>query len=386
VLERFLAGDDPRLDLRLAPYDLRASAAHARMLASIGLLDAAEADALVAELEVLGRSAAAGELRIADADEDIHTCIERHLVERLGDLGKKIHTGRSRNDQVLVALRLHAKDAAESVAAAAAELSAALERCAATHGAVALPGYTHMQQAMPTTLGMWTGAYRDALADDCALLAAARRLLDQNPLGSAAGFGSPLPLDRARTTAELGFERIQENPIYCQNSRGKLEGALLFAFVHLGQTLNRLACDLLLYTTREFAFFELPEAATTGSSIMPQKRNADVLELIRARSARLPALLAQLVATTLNLPSAYNRDYQEQKAPYFRAIDDIEGCLAALTRVIEGLRPDPEGIAARTDPAIHATAAAYRLVRAGMPFRDAHHEIARRLRAGEPLG
>ncbi|MAE71447.1 MAG: argininosuccinate lyase [Gemmatimonadetes bacterium] len=386
AIERFLAGSDPDLDLRLAEHDIAASKAHARMLRSVGLLTPAEGEALVAELDRLGKAAERGELHLEPADEDIHTLIERLLTEALGDIGKKIHTGRSRNDQVLVAMRLHAKAAIERITSLGTELIAALESRIDVDGTLELPGYTHMQQAMPTTFALWAGAYRDALRDDLGLLAAVRHLVDQNPLGSAAGYGSPLPLDRDRTTAELQFDRVQENPIYCQNSRGKFEAALLFSLAHIGQSLNRLAGDLLLYTTREFGFFRLPDLVTTGSSIMPQKRNADGLELVRARTARLPALLTQLMATTLNLPSAYNRDYQEQKAPYFRAIDDIEGCLYVMRETIEGLTPIPDRIREATDPAIHATHAAYELVRQGMPFRDAYREIARRLRAGESLG
>ncbi len=385
AIERFLAGSDPDLDLRLAEHDIAASKAHARMLRSVDVLTSAEAERLVAELNRLGEAAAKGELHLDPADEDIHTLIERLLTERLGDVGKKIHTGRSRNDQVLVAMRLHAKAAIERISVLGAELIKALELRIGADGALELPGYTHMQQAMPTTLALWAGAYRDALGDDLGLLAAVRQLIDQNPLGSAAGYGSPLPLDRDQTTADLKFDRVQENPIYCQNSRGKFEAALLFALAHIGMSLNRLASDLLLYTTREFGFFRLPDSVTTGSSIMPQKRNADVLELVRARTARLPALLTQLMATTVNLPSAYNRDYQEQKAPYFRAIDDIEGCLYVMRETIEGLTPIPDRIREATDPAIHATHAAYRLVSEGMPFRDAYREIARRLKEGKPL-
>lgn len=384
-VEAFLAGDDPWLDLRLAPYDLKASGAHAEMLGAIGVLSADEVQLLKTGLDSLAVAHERGELQLTAADEDIHTLIERRLTESLGEVGKKIHTGRSRNDQVLVALRLHAREAGSRIGDAMEALRDAIQARVDADGDQELPGYTHMQQAMPNTVAQWLGAYLAALHDDRALLDAVLGIQDQNPLGSAAGYGSPMPLDRDHTTRALGFARVQENPIYCQNSRGKFEASLVFACANLGSTLNRLASDLMLYTTAEFAFFSLPPELTTGSSIMPQKRNSDVLELVRARTASLPGLVVQLQSMVHNLPSAYNRDYQELKAPYFRAVDQIEGCLEVMVHVIAGVRLNPAAIQARTDPSIHATHAAFDLVRGGMSFRDAYREIGRRLAEGRPL-
>jgi argininosuccinate lyase len=375
----YTAGEDYALDERLVRYDVRASIAHAEMLAAQGLLSQVELTQLRTTLLTLAEEHARGEWQVQLADEDGQTALERRLTERLGTVGGRIHLGRSRNDQVLTALRLYLRDACESLAESTGRMNAALERLITRQGGVALPGYTHMQQAMPSSVSLWAGGFAAELADDAEGIRAVRRRLGRNPLGSAAGYGAPgLPLDRAHTTRALGFETTQEPVTSVQLSRGKAEAQLLFELSLLGQDLSRLATDLLLFYTAEFAFIELPDAFTTGSSIMPQKRNPDVLELARGRSATLLACLTEALAICAKLPSGYQRDLQLLKFPLFRGIDVAGQTLEILAAVIDALSFRPERI--RIDPAVHAAEEAYALViQEGIPFRDAYRRIAQRL-------
>ena len=373
---RYTAGEDHRLDARLVAYDVRGSIAHAEMLAAQGLIAEADCAAIREGLESLARSFAAGEWSITLEDEDVHTALETRLTAAIGEAGGRLHLGRSRNDQVLTALRLYLLDATRELESATGGLRDALAKLVGRQGQVVLPGYTHMQQAMPSSVELWCGAFDEAFADAQAGLESARRRMDRNPLGSAAGYGTPgLPLDRALTAAKLGFTTTQEPVTAVQLSRGKAEAGLLFEITLLLQDMGRLASDLLLFYTQEFAYVGLPAEATTGSSIMPQKRNPDVLELLRAAPATAQACLDEALMLTAKLPSGYHRDLQRLKAPLFRAIDLALESVDIMAWLVGGIEFRPENI--RIDESIHATEEAYRLVREkGVPFREAYRAIA----------
>jgi argininosuccinate lyase len=373
---RFTAGEDHVLDERLVAYDARASIAHARMLAQQKLLSEADCDAIVSGLDALAAAHSAGEWSIELADEDAHSALERRLTERIGAAGGRVHLGRSRNDQVLVALRLYLRDAIDSLARGADGVAAALERIAAEQGAVALPGYTHMQPAMPSSVALWARGFAAEIADDRAALTRVLERTDLNPLGSAAGYGVPgLPLDREATRAALGFKRTQEPVTAVQLSRGKAEAALVFEIAVLLGDLGRLASDLLLFYTSEFAYVALPAELTTGSSIMPQKRNPDVFELVRGAQATALGALQEILALTAKLPSGYHRDLQRIKAPLFRSIDLSGDVLAIMAHALPNVRFKPENI--ELPPELRAAEQANELVvKEGLPFREAYRRIA----------
>jgi argininosuccinate lyase len=376
----YTAGEDHTLDERLVPYDARASIAHAEMLNAQQLLSAGDLAALREALSALAAEHARGEWHIELADEDGQTALERHLTARCGAAGARIHLGRSRNDQVLAALRLYLRDAVPLLRAGALELAVALETLATREPHTVLPGYTHMQQAMPSSVALWAQGFAAEIRDDAAGLTAVLRRIERSPLGSAAGYGTPgLPLDREATRARLGFASVQEPVTAVQLSRGKAEAQLLFEITLLLQDLGRFAADVLLYATREFGFIVLPEAFTTGSSIMPQKKNPDVFELIRGRSATAQACLLEALAVCAKLPSGYQRDLQLLKFPLFRGIDLALATLDILPSAITALAFQPAAI--RLDPAIHAAEEANRLVVAeGIPFREAYRRVAAKLR------
>jgi argininosuccinate lyase len=375
VLE-YTAGDDHVLDNRLVPYDIRASIAHAEMLGAQSLLSGTDTVVICEALRVIGAEHAQGLWRVTLDQEDCQTAIENLLTARIGATGGRLHAGRSRNDQVLAALRLYMSDAARALEDGAIAVAAALEALAARDGAVELPGYTHMQQAMPSSVALWAGAYASEIRDDAAGLAHTQRRISKNPLGSAAGFGTPnLQLDREYTRRRLEFAQVHEPVTAVQLSRGKAEAQLLFEITLLTQDIGRLAADLTLFYTQEYGFVSLPEAFTTGSSIMPQKRNPDVFELMRGRSAVAQAALGEVLAITQKLSSGYHRDLQLIKPPLFRGIDSCMQTLHILPVALEGVRFLPDNI--RLDPAIHAAAAANALVAAqGIPFREAYRRIA----------
>ncbi|MDE2306404.1 MAG: argininosuccinate lyase [Gammaproteobacteria bacterium] len=375
----YTAGDDHGLDDRLVRYDVEASIAHAEMLAAQGLLGAEDLAAIRAALLEIGAEHARGEWRVTLEEEDGQTAIENRLTARVGAAGGRIHAGRSRNDQVLVALRLYLRDAAAGLRTGALAVAEALDDLAAREGSIRLPGYTHMQQAMPSSVALWAGGFAAEIRDDAEGLLACQRRLDRNPLGSAAGYGTPnLPIDRQSTRKRLGFAAVHEPVTAVQLSRGKAEAALLFEITLLTQDLGRLAADLLLFYTQEYGFVRLPEEFTTGSSIMPQKRNPDVFELLRGRSAVAQAALAEVLGITQKLPSGYHRDLQLIKPPLFRAIDSCGQSLEILPPALAGIRFRPEHI--RLDPSIDAAAEANALVVAeGIPFREAYRRIATRL-------
>jgi argininosuccinate lyase len=375
---RYTAGEDHQLDARLVQYDVRASTAHAQMLAETGLISVEDSAAICAGLADLAAEFADGKWQITLADEDVHTALESRLSDNIGEAGGRLHHGRSRNDQVLTALRLYLRDAANDVAMRVENLRTSVAAISERQGDVALPGYTHMQHAMPSSVELWCGGFDEALADAVAGLQAVLRRINKNPLGSAAGYGTPgLPIDRAATTAKLEFDVIQEPVTAAQLSRGKAESALLFELTLLTQDIGRMASDLLLFYTQEFAFISLASDTTTGSSIMPQKRNPDVLELIRASSATLQACLDESLQITSKLPSGYQRDLQRLKAPLFRGIDLAVESLDIMAHILDGMTFVAKNIT--LDPGIHAAEEANRLVRdEGIPFREAYQRIAER--------
>jgi argininosuccinate lyase len=377
---RYTAGEDHALDDRLVPYDVRASIAHAQMLNAQGLLPLTDLDAIREGLTELAAEHARGLWHVELADEDGQTALERRLTERIGTAGARIHLGRSRNDQVLTAIRLYLRGTIEDLESGALEVAEALEELGVREGGTALPGYTHMQQAMPSSVPLWAGGFAAEIRDDAQGLVEVARRVSRSPLGSAAGYGTPgLPIDRDATRAALGFASIQEPVTAVQLSRGKAEAQLLFEITLLMQDLGRFAADVLLFATHEFGFLTLPDAFTTGSSIMPQKRNPDVFELIRGRSATALGCLTEALAVCAKLPSGYNRDLQLLKFPLFRGIDLALETLAILPPAIAAMRFLPEAI--KLDPAINAAEEANRLaVREGIPFREAYRRVAAKLR------
>jgi argininosuccinate lyase len=377
---RFTAGEDHALDNRLVAYDVEASIAHAGMLHDVGLLDAAALQAIRDGLTEIGAAHARGEWSVTLDLEDGQTALETLLTRRIGAAGERLHVGRSRNDQVLVALRLYLRDAVESLAEDARRVAAALEALAVDQGHIVIPGYTHMQQAMPSSVALWARGFAAEILDDVDALRHTHRRILKNPLGSAAGYGTPnLPIDREGTRLRLEFPESHEPVTAVQLSRGKAEAEALFQVALLMQDLGRLASDLLLFYTREFGFVQLPEAFTTGSSIMPQKRNPDVFELVRGRTATAQACLIEVLGITAKLPSGYQRDLQLIKAPLFRSLDICHESLDVMAAAIPLIRFVPERI--RLDPDIHAAAEANELVaRDGIPFREAYRRVGRKLR------
>ncbi|MGC4029072.1 MAG: argininosuccinate lyase [Steroidobacteraceae bacterium] len=373
---QFTAGEDHALDERLVRYDVAASIAHARMLAGRGLIPQQDFTAIEQGLTEVGAAHARGEWTITLADEDGQTALEKHLTAKIGAVGGRVHLGRSRNDQVLTALRLYLRDAAQELAAGTLAVVKELDQLAARQGQVALPGYTHMQQAMPSSVALWAGGFASELKDDAAGLKAVRRRIERSPLGSAAGYGAPaLKLDREATRKELGFDEVHEPVTAVQLARGKAESQLLFEITLTMQDLARLASDLLLFYTQEFAFVKLPDAFTTGSSIMPQKRNPDVFELVRGRSATALACLTEALAIFAKLPSGYQRDLQLLKFPLFRGIDICAQSLDIMAAALPQIAFNPDRI--RIDPSIHAADDAYELVlKEGIPFREAYRRVA----------
>jgi len=378
---RYTAGEDHALDDRLVPYDVRASIAHAEMLNAQGLLSLTDLDAIRDGLKELAGEHARGLWQVELADEDGQTALERRLTERIGTAGARIHLGRSRNDQVLTAIRLYLREVIEDLESGALEVAEALDELGVREGGTALPGYTHMQQAMPSSVPLWARGFAAEIRDDAQGLLGVARRVSRSPLGSAAGYGTPgLPIDREATRAALGFNEVQEPVTAVQLSRGKAEAQLLFEITLLMQDSGRLAADVLLFATHEFGFLELPDAFTTGSSIMPQKRNPDVFEVIRGRSATALGCLTEALGVCAKLPSGYNRDLQLLKFPLFRGIDLALETLAILPTAIAAMRFRPEAI--RLDPAINAAEEANRLaVREGIPFREAYRRVAAKLKS-----
>jgi argininosuccinate lyase len=376
----YTAAEDYALDERLVRYDVLASIAHAEMLAAQGLLGANDLELIRRGLQQLATEHAAGDWKIELADEDGQTALEKRLTARIGAAGGRVHLGRSRNDQVLTALRLYLKDAVTQLATATEGVAHALEDLAAVQGRIPLPGYTHMQQAMPSSVELWAAGFAATLRDDAAGLGDVLRRVDLSPLGSAAGYGTPgLPLNREMTRASLGFAEVQEPVTAVQLSRGKAEAQLLFEITLTMQDVGRLASDLLLFYTREFAFVRLPDEFTTGSSIMPQKRNPDVFELVRGRGATAQACLVEALGIVAKLPSGYQRDLQLLKVPLFRGIDTCAQTLDIMAAALQAVEFDAANI--RLEPGIHAAEQANALVVSeGIPFREAYRRVGAALK------
>lgn len=382
---RFTVGEDYQLDLRLVPFDLRASAAHVEMLVACGHLDGGLGERLLMGLAAVGEAFARGEWTITPEEEDCHTAIENQLTALLGAEAGSMHLGRSRNDQVLVALRLYLQEAVDALAEGVLSVTKALEALAETQGHVPMPGYTHGQRAMPSSVGQWALGFAAELRDDAEGLQGCQRRLGKNPLGSAAGYGTPgLPLDRNQTTAALGFDEVHEPVTAVQISRGKAEAEVVFACVLAQQDLGRVAADVCLFATAEFGFVQLPERFTTGSSIMPQKRNPDVFELVRGRSSQSAGELVQILGLLTKMPSGYHRDLQLIKPPLFRAIDSTLELSLVMAHVLPGLTFDATRTQAAMDAGLYATEEAFRLTKSeGIPFREAYRRVAQSLKSLE---
>ena len=382
-IDHFTVGKDREYDLYLAPYDCQASIAHAQMLSEIGILSQAESNQLVSVLEDLKNDAKNGDFVIETEFEDMHSKIEYVLTQKLGDLGKKIHTARSRNDQVLVALHLYLKAEIETIKGLAHNFFELLMDLAEQHKNHFLPGYTHFQVAMPSSFGLWFSAYAETLVDDVMLLNGAYQIVDQNPLGSAAGFGSSFPIDRKSTTKSMGFGDLKYNVIAAQMSRGKAEKTTATAMASLAATLSKLAMDLCLYMGQEHNFVSFPEAFTTGSSIMPHKKTPDVFELMRGKCNLLQGLPNQLALLMTNLPSGYHREMQLAKGPIIEAIEDLKACLDLFTfslkeiQVRENILEDPKY------QYVFSVDTLNEWVKGGMPFRDAYKKMGEAIASGD---
>lgn len=381
-IERFTVGRDREMDLYLAESDVLGSMAHITMLETIGLLTADELKTLLHELRAIRKDILQGNFTIEEGVEDVHSQIELILTRRLGDMGKKIHSGRSRNDQVLVDLKLFTrkqlKEVAEDVRTLFTELQAQSER----YKQVLMPGYTHLQVAMPSSFGLWFGAYAESLVDDMMFLQAAFRMTNRNPLGSAAGYGSSFPLNRSLTTALLGFDSMNYNVVYAQMGRGKMERNVAFALASVAGTLSKLAYDACMFNSQNFAFVKLPDECTTGSSIMPHKKNPDVFELTRAKCNKIQALPQQVMLIMNNLPCGYFRDLQIIKEVFLPCFQELRDCLAMVTYIIQRIKVNEHILNDPRYDLMFSVEEVNRLAAEGMPFRDAYKKVGMDIQAG----
>ncbi|MCK9414137.1 MAG: argininosuccinate lyase [Prolixibacteraceae bacterium] len=375
LIESFTVGKDPEMDFFLAKFDVIGSLAHIQMLEHIGLLQKEELTLLSKELKNIYLEITEGNFVIEEGVEDIHSQIELMLTNRLGETGKKIHSGRSRNDQVLLDLKLFTRDAIRDVTENCIRLFNILITQSNKYKAVLMPGYTHLQVAMPSSFGLWFSAYAESLTDDLMLLHAAYRVADQNPLGSAAGYGSSFPLNRQMTTDLLGFETMNFNVVYAQMGRGKMERTVLSAMASIAATISRLAYDVCLFMSQNFGFVKLPDELTTGSSIMPHKKNPDVFELLRAHCNKIQALPAQMLTVTNNLPSGYFRDMQLIKELYIPAFQELNDCIGIAAFAIENITVNEHILEDDKYRYLYSVEEVNRLVLAGTPFRDAYREV-----------
>lgn len=381
-IDHFTVGNDRELDLHLAKYDVIASKAHAKMLGKIGLLTDDETKSLVDELDTIVASIENGDFAIEDSFEDMHSKIEYLLTEKLGDTGKKIHTARSRNDQVLVAMHLYLKDELTEIKSQTKTLFDLLLKLAEEHKDVLLPGYTHLQIAMPSSFGLWFSAYAESLIDDLYFIQAAYKVADQNPLGSAAGYGSSFPIDRSFTTHDMGFETMKYNVVAAQMGRGKVEKAAAFGMSSIAATLAKMAMDICLYMSQNFDFISFPDELTTGSSIMPHKKNPDVFELVRGKCNKLQSIPNQLTLVINNLPSGYHRDLQLVKEIIVPAIQDMKACLEILTFSLKEIRVNKNILDHPRYDYLFSVDTLNELVQNGMPFRDAYKKMGQEIQEG----
>lgn len=381
-IERFTVGRDREMDSYLAKYDVLGSIAHVKMLESIGLIDSEELPVLLNELRSIYLIASEGKLIIEDGVEDIHSQVELLLTRKLGDLGKKIHSGRSRNDQVLLDMKLFSRGEIKEIVFLIEKLFITLIDNSNKYKDILLPGYTHLQVAMPSSFGLWFGAFAESLVDDLILLKSAYDISNKNPLGSAAGYGSSFPLDRSMTTELLGFEHMNYNVVYAQMGRGKMEKTVAFALSGIASTLSKLAFDSCLYSSQNFNFIELPNEYTTGSSIMPHKKNPDVFELVRAKCNRLQSLPQQIMMITNNLPSGYFRDLQIIKEIFIPAFVDLKDCLVIIDRMMKHIMINKSILDNDMYDLIFSVEEVNRLTLSGVPFRDAYKKIASDIESG----
>ncbi|MCL5413433.1 MAG: argininosuccinate lyase, partial [Candidatus Marsarchaeota archaeon] len=370
--------NDYALDMQLVKYDCIASIAHARMLGRIGILNKKEVKMLVSELNSIIVLWENGDFKISKEQEDMHTAIENRLTEKLGGPGKKIHTGRSRNDQVLTALRLYYKDSLKECISLSEQLITSMKAFSSKYGEIALPGYTHTRKAMPSSVGLWTGAFIDSMKDNIKLLNGVFEIVDQSPLGTAAGYGSPITLDREFTARELGFARVQENPIYVQMSRGKFEASILHAISQIMLDFNKIASDLIVFSMPELGYYELPVNFTTGSSMMPNKKNPDILERMRANYHVMMAYESEVKGISGNLMTGYNGDIQLTKEPMLNGFSLAKRSIRIGSLLFMNLRVNRKNCKRGLTEDVYATHSEYNLVHQGMPFRDAYTQVGRK--------
>ena len=381
-IEAFTIGRDRELDVWLASFDVLGSMAHSRMLHKIGLLEQDELAQLLDGLKEIYQQVKEGEFVIEEGIEDVHSQVELVLTRKLGDVGKKVHSGRSRNDQVLLDLRLYIRHEIQALVALSQQLFNTLINLSEQHKDVLMPGYTHTQVAMPSSFGLWFGAYAESLVDDLILLQSAFRVANQNPLGSAAGYGSSFPLDRSMTTELLGFETMSYNVVYAQMGRGKVEKTVSFALSSLAATLGKMAADVCLYMSQNFAFLSLPDHLTTGSSIMPHKKNPDVFELMRAKANKLQALPNEIALTIGNLTSGYHRDLQLVKESFLPAIEDLKNCLGIADYMLQHIQVKDDILQDEKYKYLFSVEAVNEEVLKGTPFRDAYKKIGTQIADG----
>ena len=375
-IDAFTVGHDRELDHELAPFDILGTIAHITMLQSVGLLSKEDLDVLLPELKSLYSLACEGGFEIEPDVEDVHSQVELMLTRKLGEVGKKVHTGRSRNDQVLVDLKLYARARIEKTVHKVESLFVTLQGASAKYKDILIPGYTHLQVAMPSSFGLWFGAYAESLCDDIIMLKAAWDVVNRNPLGSAAGYGSSAPLDRTLTTKLLGFDDLDYNSVFAQMTRGKMERAVAFAYSSIAETIGRLAYDGCLYSSQNFGFIKLPDALTTGSSIMPHKKNPDVFELVRAHCNKIQGVPNTIRLVTGNLPSGYFRDMQILKEVFFPLFDEMDSCLDIVEYAIRGMEVKTDIM---SDPKYKLAFSVEKVndrVTGGVPFRDAYRKVA----------
>ncbi len=382
-IEKFTVGNDRGLDLKLAKYDIEASIAHAKMLAKINILNEKEIELILGGLNKIGENIEKGSFKIEDDFEDVHSKIEFELINLIGETAKKIHTARSRNDQVLVDLHLYAKNEIGEIKQLIEQLFNTLLALSEKHKDVLMPGYTHLQVAMPSSFGLWFSAYAECLIDDVIMLEAAFKIADQNPLGSAAGYGSSFPIDREMTTNLLGFETMKYNSIAAQMSRGKLEKSLSFALASVASTLSKFAMDVCLYNSQNFNFISFPKELTTGSSIMPHKQNPDVFELLRASFNKIQALPNQITLITNNLPSGYHRDFQLLKEELINGIDSMKDNLEIFNFMIRQVIVNQNIMSDPIYDNIYSVEEVNKLVMKGQSFRDAYKEVGKKIAGGD---
>jgi argininosuccinate lyase len=382
-VETFTVGKDREMDLYLAPFDVLGTMAHITMLEKVGLLDANDLQPLLAELRKIYHQAIAGDFVIEEGIEDVHSQVELMLTRALGDMGKKVHSGRSRNDQVLLDVKLFTRQKIQELNIAVSQLFTALQQQSETYKDVLLPGYTHLQIAMPSSFGLWFGAFAESLTDDMEMLLAAWNITNQNPLGAAAGYGSSFPLNRTLTTELLGFNDLSYNVVYAQMGRGKTERNVAAAISSVAYTLSKLAVDGCLYTSQNFGFIKLPDELTTGSSIMPHKKNPDVFELIRAKCNKLQALPQQIGMITTNLPTGYFRDLQIIKEAFLPAFDELISCIELAVFAINNIKVTKDLLNDDKYLYLFSVEEVNKLVLQGVPFRDAYKIVGGQIEAGQ---